>query len=391
MTDNELDRIFKEKLSSYEEPAPDVWEGIAAGLASRRRWAIVRRVGYSAIAVAASVAAGLFLFRNEPDAVTALPSTEVVTEIVTENVAEPQVAEDVLPMEEQIKKFVPKRSVAVAAPAGEAIVPEESANEQPSAPVRNESPVAKEADRQTGEQTGERTDDETARNSSDIAGDNLPAGFWDEEETRSTHTSQISILSNLSPFTASGNIFGGDYLSYAGGTNGQQPKHSIQVDDDVRFYMPLTFGLQFKTGITDRFYVGAGLSYTYLVSKFDALIYKVSYSGVHNQQHYIGVPVKFYYNFAGSGSWNVYASLGGAVEKCVGNRYIYGSNTLSQKVSGVQFSANAGVGIEYWFTPGFGIYFDPSLAYYFKGNQPLNIWTQQPLQAKLELGFRFDI
>lgn len=381
MTDNELDKLFRDKLSSYEEAAPDVWEGITAGLASRRRWRIVRRSGYAAIAVAASLAAGLFLFKDDQNPINTLPVPEVVAEVVTETVPESAGDGEIMPVVEQIKKFSPKKVVAVVTPSEETQTADVPVNEITPDFGKTETEVSKET----------ATQGSPVENNVGKSGENLPVDFWDEEETKRTHTSQISILSNLSPSSANGNMSGMNNPSYTGSNGGQQPEHSIQIGDDVKFYLPLTFGLQFKTGITDRFYVGAGLSYTYLVSKFDALIDKVSYSGVHNQQHYLGVPVKFYYNFAGSGSWNVYASLGGTVEKCVGNRYIYGSNTLSQKVSGVQFSANAGVGIEYWCTPVFGIYFDPSLAYYFKGDQPVNIRTQQPLQAKLELGFRFDI
>ena len=72
-------------------------------------------------------------------------------------------------------------------------------------------------------------------------------------------------------------------------------------------------------------------------------------------------------------------------------RYVYGSNTLHEKVGGLQWSAQAGIGAEYWFVPRAGIYFDPSLVYYFDNSQPFSIRTQQPLQARFEVGLRFNL
>ena len=83
--------------------------------------------------------------------------------------------------------------------------------------------------------------------------------------------------------------------------------------------------------------------------------------------------------------------MGGAAEKCIAQRYVYGSNTLREKVGGLQWSAQAGLGAEYWFAQRAGIYFDPSLVYYFDNSQPLSIRTQQPLQARFEVGLRFKL
>jgi hypothetical protein len=90
-------------------------------------------------------------------------------------------------------------------------------------------------------------------------------------------------------------------------------------------------------------------------------------------------------------SFGFYASAGGAVEKCVAQRYVYASNTLSEKVAGLQWSARVGLGAEYWVAPRVGLYFDPSLVYFFDNHQPLSIRTQQPLQARFEVGLRFKL
>ena len=70
MTDSQFDQIIREKLSSYECEAPDesVWEGIVAKMAAQRRRKVVLRYVYGAVAAAACVALGLFLFDGSDDA-----------------------------------------------------------------------------------------------------------------------------------------------------------------------------------------------------------------------------------------------------------------------------------------------------------------------------------
>jgi len=121
------------------------------------------------------------------------------------------------------------------------------------------------------------------------------------------------------------------------------------------------------------------------------LVDKVLYEGAYNQLHYLGIPLRLSYHFVQTPHFGFYASAGAAAEKCISQRYVYGSNTLHEKVGGLQWSAGLGLGVEYWFVPRVGIYFDPSLVYFFDNSQPLSIRTQQPLQAKFEVGFRFKI
>ena len=158
-----------------------------------------------------------------------------------------------------------------------------------------------------------------------------------------------------------------------------------------KFFTPLSLGLEFKARLANHFYIGSGLTYSYLVSQYDILVDKQLFEGAYNQLHYLGIPLTLSYNFIDTRYLGVYGSVGGAVEKCISQRYVYGSQHPHEKVGGFQWSVAAGIGVEYWFVPRLGIYFDPSLVYFFDNSQPLSIRTQQPLQAKLEIGIRFKI
>jgi hypothetical protein len=92
---------------------------------------------------------------------------------------------------------------------------------------------------------------------------------------------------------------------------------------------------------------------------------------------------------------SLYLAAGMAVEKAIVASYRIVENgakrTENYPISGVQFSMNGGIGVEVMLNKELGLYFDPSIAYYFKSDQPENIRTVQQLQYKLELGMRFHL
>jgi hypothetical protein len=49
------------------------------------------------------------------------------------------------------------------------------------------------------------------------------------------------------------------------------------------------------------------------------------------------------------------------------------------------------VGVEFKFSPNVGIYFDPTIRYYFDCHQPRSLRTIQPLRMDFEAGLRFSL
>lgn len=393
--DKKFDDLLKEKLSAYGEEIPDVWAGIESGLARRRRWVVLRRASYAAVAAAACLVGGLFLFGRGAGngAGSVVAAQEQVAEVrVPEESPEPsagirgtEAADEVAPIEEQIKSFVKSSSVAQVevSPAQDVL----SAQPEPDI-VRQDS----------GTGVSEVSEvSEAAQESRLLTEADLPAGFWDEEEPvkKSTHTF-LSILSNLSAGAsdeALSRIYkGGVPMHSASQTgNGNAASGVVPVSSSPSFDMPLAFGVQARVPLGKGFSAGFGLNLTYLVSQYDALVNSVYHAGVYNQLWYVGIPVNLYYNIFDTPEFGAYAFVGGAAEKCVYQRYVFGSDVLSEKVDGIQYSADLGIGLEYWFAPKMGIYADPSIVYYFDNLQPLSIRTQQPLQMRFEVGLRFKL
>ena len=400
MVRDDFDQRLRDRLEGVTEPAPDVWEGISRGLERRRRKVVFRRFTVAAAAAAAVLALALLVFRgprNDGQVEAPVQIAETVEPVVAPVVTPAEAAEtpDIASIAEQIAAL-PKQAVAAARVSKPvATVAEEPAAEEPSTVTSVEEPAI------TTPAEAPQADEPKADEPQHLlTEDELPADYWTREEASErshsrTFTSQISILSNLTTVASDGDLLYIPSASHASSQSGKGQATSdiepISEANAARFYTPLTFGLQVAFPLTDRLSVATGVNYSYLVSQYDILYKKVLYEGAYNQLHYVGVPLVLSYHFVQTPHLGVYASVAGTAEKCVAQRYVFGSNVASEKVKGLQWSAKAGVGIEYWFIPHMGIYFDPSLVYFFDNQQPLSIRTQQPLQANFELGLRFKI
>ena len=213
----------------------------------------------------------------------------------------------------------------------------------------------------------------------------------------------IAASGHLSPTSASGNV---DFSqpSYVQGGSAVSYYNGILPISEPRHYFPVSVGLELKYSfLNDRLGVGVGVNYTFLNSQYDALVsdmdnpFYYKYEGsVEQSIHYIGVPLNFYVNILSGKRLTFYANAGCMMEKAVSVEYditdLVGTKYHKPfKPSGVQWSANIGLGLEYRFLSFMGIYVDPRLTYFFNCNQPYSVRTEQPLQFNLELGFRFHI
>lgn len=175
---------------------------------------------------------------------------------------------------------------------------------------------------------------------------------------------------------------------------------SLSEKENIYYGLPLSAGLGVKFNLKGRWALGVGLNYTFLDRRFKAnyssgAVETFEYS-VANTQHYIGIPVNLYYNFAMPDRLKFYAFAGAAFEKNVGCKYSFdyeGSpKVLTRKVGGIQSSAAIGLGIQFSLTDHLCLYLDPSLRYFFpSSSQPRSVRTVQPCQINLEFGLRFDL
>lgn len=156
--------------------------------------------------------------------------------------------------------------------------------------------------------------------------------------------------------------------------------------------IPLT--KEFSTG--KGLSIGVGVNYTLLHSEYQALIDNSMQGMVDQNLHYLGVPLTLYWNIINTEKLNFYVDGGGMIEKGLQSKCSIKDlndkvSYRTEKISGVQWSANLGLGFEYRFIDFLGIYLDPTITYFFDTDQPFSVRTSQPLQFKMELGFRFHL
>lgn len=393
MKDELFDKRIKELISSCSQTPPsDVWDRIEAGLDRRKRRTVWRNLVYGS--VAAAVAVGMLS----------------VTLLLTDNMQRRpsvQVAETVEESEPAIgpRRGVPRLKalpeirtevVAQAVPGGIEIPvsrPVTTVDKGNKAVVKiKEKHKSEEAKRL--EYRLPSIYDQT-RQSEYIA--MAAADDYDARREKRKPSLSVSAGGNLSPTHASGNVdFSQPNFSWGAGGSSSTSAGIVPVSEP-RHYFPVSVGLELRYSfLNDRLGVGLGVNYTFLNSTYEALVDRQYQASVDQSVHYIGVPLNFYVNILSGDRLHFYATAGCMMERAV--KISYGITDLysvkyqqDRSAQGLQWSVNAGLGLEYRFLDFLGVYLDPRLTYFFDCGQPYSVRTEQPLQFNLQLGFRFHI
>lgn len=402
----DFDLELKRMLQDAEEEVPSrIWHAVSDELDRRDRRKVValrwRRaaVGFAA---AAAVLSGIFVFLGrdraaEPD----LTATAVKEQAASMDMT----AEETVPtIEEQIVSAgtaladVPARSsrstVSETVPSEiiptDAFVPAEEETEDAvvetpsevtvdSAPVQD--PVARPAE----------TDTRTA-----ITGTPDDPFAWpeDTEADEGRHLPSLVVAGN-----AMTNDFSGqDIRQMRAPASGIKTRTGVEDKGSSTFSIPITFGLGVRFDLSDRWAVGTGINWSKLSRTFNG-VYTDNERNINseivNDIHYIGIPLNLYFNIFDSRNLRFYAWGGGSAEKGLVSRFRIQSNTgdiyYKESVNGLQWSAAAGLGLEFLLGEHLGLYLDPSARYYFDCGQPLSIRTERPFMMNYEVGLRFNL
>ena len=173
-------------------------------------------------------------------------------------------------------------------------------------------------------------------------------------------------------------------------------------EGNSRFGIPVSVGAGIRFSFTPKWSMSIGMNYSYLTRTFDGTFNdaetqtRTKYRDIRNSQHYIGIPVNFYYSILAKDFIDLYVYAGGAAECNVSNKYMAdnaaGPLNYSGETGSLQLSANAGLGVEFLIADHVGLYIDPSLRYYFRNSKaPKSIRTVQPLMLGFEAGLRFRL
>jgi len=382
--------MVRTTLESGEEKVPEaLWEGIMTTLAAEKAPCCKKRSGWwwamaAGVAVAASIVSAVIFLHPVQIPVTpqySIPESSPVQVPVSEGniVAQSDVFAPVVKAVPAVAQHenevqVEVESSPVIAPADTAVLLASNENK----PAATEPEVVVSRSFQT--------------NSEDVE-------FPQERKSGNSYISSIQFSINGN----AGNNMGENSLPAgrrAAPTIDFPTGESLSEKENTYYGLPLTVGLGVKFNLKGRWAVGVGLNYTFLDRRFKAnynsgAVETFEYT-VSNTQHYIGIPVNLYYNFAMPDRFKFYAFAGAAFEKNVGCKYSFDNDgspkILTQKVGGIQSSANIGLGIQFSLTDYLCLYLDPSFRYFFPASsQPRSVRTVQPCQINCEFGLRFEL
>ena len=385
----ETDLMIRSILDQGHEDVPaGIWEAVAEGLdriEARRKAAMMwwRRAAI-ATAAAAAIAAGVFISTDNGADNISKPTVTLVAEGAPAEI-------NVIPLDSPapLMAYVPKQASKPAdVSVASIITPTEENHNVPPQIIKENNSVPEEVVITKTEKTERKEPAVT-----------FPEE-WDEiAEIKADKTIRTSLVlsgvagSNSSPHRTT------KTQMRLPGTGNPLKKTTITDKDQSAYGIPVSLGLGVKIDFAKRWAVSAGVSYTMLFRQFnggytevkDGLAVPTLYSEITNVQHYIGIPVNVFYDIIKKEHVNFYAYAGGAVEKCLADKYevLSYSITHTENVEGLQWSAEAGIGVEFIPWKRLGIYIDPSIRYYFDCNQPRSIRTAQPFMFGLEIGFRF--
>lgn len=395
MTEKDFDKKIKELLDSYEEPLPQgIWEGIESGLnsaGSRRKFKLYTRM--LSYPVAAAVLIGMFFILGRPSS-----DLEQVTDVSPIAVIE-DTPEEIL--EEEITHDIKSISVVKRGSSRERVA-DNLSKQKESKPatdivialeIQEEKKIAqseKEAD-QAIKEDEKVTPKSDYKPLSEQVGDYYAMLAYESDE-KDELSYNVGILSNI--LVAKSHV--GEQSSspmYVSGLS-MSNRDVIEPVSDVRHHIPVTLGIQAQVDLNEHFSVGIGLNYSFLAAEYNAKITNQPPVKVKQSCHYLGIPISIYYNILSGTHFTTYASIGGSIEKGIAENYRWREGetlkTRVDKMEDLQFSINAGIGLEYRISRMLGIFFDPSVTYYFKSSEyPRTIRVDQPLQMRFELGARF--
>ena len=401
----ENDLLMTAILEGGQEEVPGrVWDAVsdrldeAAAVRNGSRSVTLwwRRAGI-AVAAMAAAAAGILVL-NRPESADIIPAASQSDMIA---VVQPEVI-----MNEEVEELIQESSI-VSKTSGAKLLAYAPEIVRTSEPAEMTSAIESAADADfVAEQVAspkEASDNHTERKSSAASEEKVYfPEVWEDDEPQRKGLKTAFTVSGITGATSSRNSAGTGINRAPALTLTPTQTGIREKANNARYGLPVSVGAGVKFDFTPRWSLGVGLNYTCLTRTFDGTYSHVNEAGIvdnvvnsdiRNSQHYLGIPVNAYFNILDSKHVNFYTYAGGAVEKCISDKYnVLSSNTIHKEpAKGVQLSANLGLGAEFMLGQHVGLYIDPSVRYYFDCNQPKSIRTDQPLMFGVELGCRFRL
>lgn len=415
-------------MEDYSEPLPDgLWDKLETELEEQNKPKVIplwRRWQAAAAVLILLVSSLTYWFWSSPEADfqnqqlavevkdTPLPENRPIQDQVTAEVAMPGKSEPEMKLTASTDVVLEQavRKVSVEEEKTDEVIVEEPEKEE-SKTIKNETltetadtqvqqkkrlRASREADRERMKQNAEEAKSKSTRSS----------GFSLGVGTGNTPYGSLSTFDGMGSFVARSAYYVSSDLNMAPVNNGGLAYSQILLENaaqspqtSVKHHMPVTIGFSLDWNLDKNWTLETGLNYTLLSS--DIRSGSKSYVEETQKLHYVGIPLKIRRSIWQNRWFSVYASVGGAVEKCVSGRLesvtvTNGGNRTSERTSlevdPLQWSVAAAAGAQVNFTSRLGLYLEPGVAYYFDDHSGVEtIRKEHPFNFNLQLGLRFHV
>lgn len=415
-------------MEDYSEPLPDgLWDKLETELEEQNKPKVIplwRRWQAAAAVLILLVSSLAYWFWSSPEADfqnqqlavevkdTPLPENRPIQDQVTAEVAMPGKSEPEMKLTASTDVVLEQavRKVSVEEEKTDEVIVEEPEKEE-SKTIKNETltetadtqvqqkkrlRASREADRERMKQNAEEAKSKSTRSS----------GFSLGVGAGNTPYGSLSTFDGVGSFVARSAYYVSSDLNMAPVNNGGLAYSQILLENaaqspqtSVKHHMPVTIGFSLDWNLDKNWTLETGLNYTLLSS--DIRSGSKSYVEETQKLHYVGIPLKIRRSIWQNRWFSVYASVGGAVEKCVSGRLesvtvTNGGNRTSERTSlevdPLQWSVAAAAGAQVNFTSRLGLYLEPGVAYYFDDHSGVEtIRKEHPFNFNLQLGLRFHV
>lgn len=415
-------------MEDYSEPLPDgLWDKLETELEEQNKPKVIplwRRWQAAAAVLILLVSSLTYWFWSSPEADfqnqqlavevkdTPLPENRPIQDQVTAEVAMPGKSELEMKLTASTDVVLEQavRKVSVEEEKTDEVIVEEPEKEE-SKTIKNEMltetadtqvqqkkrlRASREADRERMKQNAEEAKSKSTRSS----------GFSLGVGAGNTPYGSLSTFDGMGSFVARSAYYVSSDLNMAPVNNGGLAYSQILLENaaqspqtSVKHHMPVTIGFSLDWNLDKNWTLETGLNYTLLSS--DIRSGSKSYVEETQKLHYVGIPLKIRRSIWQNRWFSVYASVGGAVEKCVSGRLesvtvTNGGNRTSERTSlevdPLQWSVAAAAGAQVNFTSRLGLYLEPGVAYYFDDHSGVEtIRKEHPFNFNLQLGLRFHV
>ncbi len=389
-----FEESLRRGLNSAEvAPSPHLWERVEASLASQSpvvelspRTAVWRRIATWGSVAAASLLVALAsnLWFGADDTV----------ELSTPYIAHIAHFEPLAPA--QIAHAAPtfgaaQRSGVVA--AEEVALPQEVALALPSLPLDELAELAESAELAEDLDTYNHSDDledEILDSTEEYAEDRTYIIYSSPEPLAEISPRRHPLTLALGASSGGGNTTQNEPVAWSPYALSTSPDGYVSLMDadydpaEVSHRMPISYSLMVSYGLSERWSVESGVSYTRLLS--DVTMPYASASFVQ-QVEFVGLPLRLNYDIYNSRYISLYAAVGGELERCVGAK-INGAD-LDERTW--HSSLHTSLGVQYNLGQRFGLYCEPELNYYLNPTTLTTLRSERPLSFALRVGLRFSL